>query len=93
MRCLAAIVVILTAVAVRQVPCKTTAPPKTKHHVACVASGRAEAPGGPGNRDMDLVIMQCGINVAALTGMTWRFVFQKVDNLWILRSIQEFGRS
>jgi len=44
-------------------------------------------------KDMDRVMIQCGINRGALTGITWRFVFQKVGNQWILRSTQEAGRS
>jgi hypothetical protein len=43
-------------------------------------------------KDMDRVMIQCGINVAALTGVIWRFVFHKVDNKWVLRSAQEVGR-
>lgn len=44
-------------------------------------------------KDMDHVMVQVGINRAALTGFTRRFVFQKVDKQWILRSEEEAGRS
>ena len=44
-------------------------------------------------KDMDRVMVQCGINSAALTGFTRRFIFQKVDKQWILRATQELGRS
>jgi hypothetical protein len=44
-------------------------------------------------KEMNLVMIQCGINRVAITGITWRFVFQKVDKHWILRSMREAGRS
>lgn len=42
---------------------------------------------------MDRVIIQCGINRAALTGITWKFVFVRVNHQWVLRSVEEAGRS
>jgi hypothetical protein len=44
-------------------------------------------------KDLDRVMIQCGINRGALTGFTRRFVFQKVDKHWVLRAAEEAGRS
>jgi hypothetical protein len=41
---------------------------------------------------MDRALVQCCINCAALTGFTWRFVFDKDGPRWVLRSMQEAGR-
>jgi hypothetical protein len=43
--------------------------------------------------DFDRALVQCGINRVAFTGITWRFVFHKTDGKWILRSMEEAGRS
>jgi hypothetical protein len=42
---------------------------------------------------LDGVLIQCGINRAALTGITWQFVYRKVGKQWELRSAKEAGRS
>jgi hypothetical protein len=44
------------------------------------------------NSDMDLALVQCGINMAPFTGILWRFVFCKDGKNWVLRSMQEAGR-
>jgi hypothetical protein len=43
--------------------------------------------------DLDGVLIQCGINRAAMTGRTWQFIFCRVDKHWELRSVKEAGRS
>ena len=43
--------------------------------------------------DLDRVLIQCGINRVAMTGITWQFVFRKVGKQWELRSVKEAGRS
>ncbi len=42
---------------------------------------------------MDHALVQCCINCAALTGISWRFVFYKDGPRWVLRSTQEAGRA
>jgi hypothetical protein len=42
---------------------------------------------------LDRALVQCGINRAAMTGITWHFVFRKVDTQWQLCSAKEAGRS
>jgi hypothetical protein len=44
-------------------------------------------------QDLDGVLVQCGINRAAMTGITWQFVFWRLDKQWELRSAKEAGRS
>jgi hypothetical protein len=44
-------------------------------------------------KDLDRVLIQCGINRAAMTGITWQFVFRKVGKQWELHSAKEVGRS
>ena len=44
-------------------------------------------------KGMDRVMVQIGVNRMALTGFTRRFVFQKVDKQWVLRSEEEVGHS
>lgn len=43
--------------------------------------------------DLDRALIQCGINRAGLTGITWQFVFWKVGKQWELKSALEAGRS
>ncbi len=43
--------------------------------------------------NLDRALIQCGINRAAMTGITWQFVFRKVGKQWELRSAKEAGRS
>jgi hypothetical protein len=44
-------------------------------------------------RDLDQVLIQCGINQAAMTCFTWQFVFRKAGKQWELRSAKQAGRS
>jgi hypothetical protein len=44
-------------------------------------------------RDLDQVLIQCGVNRVAMTGFTWQFVFRKAGKLWELRSAKQAGRS
>jgi hypothetical protein len=42
---------------------------------------------------LDRALIQCGINRAGMTGITWQFVFRRVGKQWQLRSAKEAGRS
>lgn len=44
-------------------------------------------------KDLDRVLIQCGINRVAMTGITWQFVFRRAGKQWELRSAKEVGRS
>jgi hypothetical protein len=44
-------------------------------------------------KGLDRVLIQCGINQVAMTGITWQFVFRKVGRQWELHSAKEEGRS
>lgn len=45
------------------------------------------------SKTLDRALVECGINRVAMTGITWRFVFHRIGNQWVLRSAQEAGRS
>jgi hypothetical protein len=45
------------------------------------------------NGPMDRALVQCDINMVAFTGIRWRFVFHKVKDRWVLRSVEEHGRA
>ena len=43
-------------------------------------------------KDLDRVMIQCGINLAPFSGVVEIFIFQRVGNQWVLRSTDELGR-
>ena len=43
--------------------------------------------------NLDRASVECGINVAAMTGVFWRFVFHREGNRWVLRSMVQTGRA
>jgi hypothetical protein len=44
-------------------------------------------------KGLDCVLIQCGINRVAMTGITWQFVIRKAGKQWELRSVKEEARS
>lgn len=42
---------------------------------------------------LDRAMVECGVNVAAMTGVFWRFVFHREGGRWVLRAMVQTGRA